>query len=201
MQAKGLSATRLGPTAQLWTQPHQGQLHRPSYGSKFELNCPFGSWMPHIPTAQFSPAPLLLRPLAKPTALCTVVPKSFGTNFCVLYSSHPIGRSPKTISLFLTWTICTDGPALGGGYSLESSVQVGPTSEHRPLVSGALGLPTAPSPLHKDRAKRGRRVGGMHAKRAGQPSDPAVGTRTKKEGPGTACPGLLLVGFHPFSSF
>ena len=39
-------------------------------------------------------------------------------------------------------------------------------------------------------------MGGVHAKRAGQqPSDPsrpqaAVGTRSKKEGPGTACPGL-----------
>lgn len=37
-----------------------------------------------------SPRPLFCPPnLAKPTALCTVAPKSFGTNFCVLRSLEP----------------------------------------------------------------------------------------------------------------
>ena len=83
------------------------------------------------------PTPLCPPNLAKPTALCTVAPNRLGQtsaysavrlNFCVLYSSHPIRRSPNSILLFLTPGPLHRRPCVGGGHSLEPTAQVGPAS-------------------------------------------------------------------------
>ena len=198
----------VGSTAQLVGIANLGQLHswraqptRPSYGSKFELNCPFGSWMPKclLPS---SPRPLFAPPtLAKPTALCTVASNRLGqTSACHALLSVQFPRySPNSKDHFAIPNLgpLHSCPYAGGGHSIEPTAQVGLISEHRPEASGAWGLPTIPSPL--TRAERSEGAGWVGAREAcGQPSDPrtpdlAVGTRSKKEGPGTACPGRWLV--------
>ena len=60
-------------------------------------------------------------------------------------------------------------------------MQVGPTSEHRPVGGGTWGLPTASSPLHKGRAQRGRTGGWVHAKRAGSRATPLWARALKKK--------------------
>lgn len=133
-----------------------------------------------MPTAQFSPAPLF----APPTWRSQLPSAQLPLNRLGQTSAYCPVPPPNWTKSKLHFAISNLGPlhrrpCVGGGHSLEPSAQVGPISEHRPEGGGALGLPTAPSPSPQRRAER-----------AGQPSDPAVGTRSKKEGPGTACPGL-----------
>lgn len=139
-------------------------------GSNFELNCPFGSWLPPYAGCLVLPGPSLPRPnLAKPTAFCTVAPKSFGTNFCVLHSSRPIGRSPNSISLFLTCALCT--VALHGRWPQYRVLCAGGSGQLA-LTTGQrrLGPAYCPLPSHKGRAKRGR-TGGWDAREACGPAE------------------------------
>lgn len=128
---------------------------------------PFGS-------AQFSPTSLCPPNLAKPTALCTVASNRLGqTSAChALLSVQFPTHSPNSKDHFAipNPSPLHSCPYAGGGHSIEPTAQVGLISEHRPEGGGALGLPTAPSPLHKSRAERGR-TGGWDARGACGPAE------------------------------
>lgn len=124
--------------------------------------------------AQLSPTPLCPPNLASLTALCTVAPNRLGqTSACHALLSVQFPRyspNPKDHFAIPNLGPLHRRPCVGGGHSIESSAQVGLISEHRPEGGGAWGLPTAPSPLHKSRAERGR-TGGWDARGACGPAE------------------------------
>lgn len=118
-------------------------------------------------------------------------PQIVWTNFCVLHSAYCTvvppnwtkskGRSPNSFSLFLTLGPLHRWPCVGGGPQSRALCVGGPGQ--LALTSGRwrLGLPTALSPLHKGRAKRGR-TGGWDAREACGPAErPPLWARALKK--------------------